>query len=198
MQYEQPGCFGFVASFNAKSQVCRSCSFNKACAQKAEQGLSDLSRRLNVDAVKRLMQEEARASKQTVAKKAAVTANNSNNNNHSRKPASPMRERILSSMSAHVARAAGAVLDVGVSHRVLLLKGVNSMKGRKPASIELLFDLLLAGPVTRTQYLEALQERFGYTHATASSQASIGITAIMGIGIAKDAGDGSIVIRGKQ
>lgn len=188
MQYEQPGCFGFVASFNVKSQVCKACAFNQSCADQAKQSLSVLAKKLNVDAVSALMQQEQKETKRALAKTAEEPV----------KQLSPVREKILAGMSAHAARAAGMILDAGGGHRTSLLNGVNSMKGRKPASIEVLFDLLIQGPVTRTSYLEAMQERLGYTHATASSQASIGMTAVTGIGIAKDAGDGSIVIRGDK
>lgn len=187
MQFERPGCFGFVASYNVKSAVCQACEFNQDCAATSKNSLSELAQKLNVDAVRRLMHNEA---KQTVAKKTKTNTPVQTSN--------PIRDKILAGMSAHVARAAGMILDAGVSHRASLLNGVNSMKGRKPASIEVLFDLLLQGPVTRVSYLEALQERLGYTHATASSQASIGLTAVTGIGIAKDAGDGSIIIRGEK
>lgn len=186
MQFERPGCFGFVASYNAKSAVCKACKVSQSCAAQAKRSLDELAQRLNVEAVRKLMQDEH---KRPVAKTTTRLAAN--------KP-SPVRDKILAGMSAHVARTAGMILDVGVNHRVSLLKGVNSMKGRKPAPIEVLFDLLLKGPVTRQSYLEAIEQRLGYTRATASSQASIGITAVTGIGIAKDAGDGSIVIRGDK
>lgn len=182
MQFDQPGCFGFAASFNVRSKVCQGCDFKADCEVSAKRNLEEVAKSLNVDAVTQLMQQQPAVKKP----KAAETP----------KSVSPMREKILANMSAHVARAAGMILDTGLNHRLSLIKGINSMQGRKPSSVAILFDLLLAGPVTRTTYSEALQQQLGYTQATASSQASIGIAAVTGIGIAKDAGDGSIVIRG--
>lgn len=185
MKFEKPGCFGFVATYNVKSKVCEGCGFNAACAEQAKKGLSELAEKLNVNAIKRLMQQEPAKSP---PKKAVATT----------RELSTIEAKLLSRMSEHAARAARAMLDAGINHRVSLLSGTNSMKGRKPATISVLFDLLLAGPVTRAQLIDAFKQELGYTHATASSQASICITATVGIGIAKESEEGSIVIRGEK
>jgi len=182
MKFNRPGCFGYVATFNAKSKVCQACDHKAACETKAKSSIEELGKRLNVDAVKRLMFAEKQ-------KAAAIAAQ--------QKPTS-MREKILSRMPAHVARTAGMILDVRVNHRMQLLQGVNSMRGRKPATISILFDLLIDGPVSRQRYIEALQGQLGYTSGTASSQASICMSAVVGIGIAKEAEEGRIVIRGDK
>lgn len=183
MQYEKPGCFGFASTFNIRSKVCQACSHKADCKSKAQIAISSIAERLNVDSVVKLMQEEAvkRAAVEKVEPKSKLN---------------PLVEKLLKNQPVHVARAATMILVDGVNHRASLLKGVNSMKGKKPQSIDILFDLLIQGPVNRATYLNALKERAGYTQSTASSQASIGMSAVVAIGIAKEIEDGYIVIRG--
>lgn len=182
MRYDKPGCFGFAATYSVKSKVCQGCAFNEDCGKQAKSNLEQLSSHLNVGAVRQMMQVGGRQ----VAKSSAP------------KTSSTVLEKILSNMPAHVARAASMMVAAKVNHRASLLNGVNSMKGRKPAAIEVLFDLLLKGSVHRADYQAELKRRLDYTDGTASSQASIGIAAVLGIGIAQEDGSGGIVIRGSK
>lgn len=189
MQFEKPGCFGFAVTYNVRSQVCQACSYKEACAEAAKESLNQLSQVIDTDSLKKLMHEEA------VKRKAAKREERAQ---QATKPKLPEAvEALISSLPNHAARTARAMIQVGVNHRKSLLAGVNSMRGQKPATVEILFDLLIAGPTTRQAYIEALLRAFNYTNGTASSQASIVIAAVQKLGIILEQ-DGCFVVRGNQ
>lgn len=191
MQFEKPGCFGFAVTYNVRSQVCQTCSYKEACAEAAKESIAQLSQIVGTDSLVKLMQEEAVKRKAAKREEKAQQA-------ASNKPKLPEAvEALISSLPNHAARTARAMIQVGVNHRKSLLAGVNSMRGQKPATVEVLFDLLIAGPTTRQAFIEALKRAFDYTNGTASSQASIVIAAVQKLGIILEQ-DGCFVVRGNQ
>jgi len=190
MRFDKPGCFGFAATYNVRSQVCQSCSFKDDCAAAAKESVQALSGLIDTDSLVKLMHEEA--IKKKVAKREQKKAEKAS------KPELPQKALdLLSGMPNHSARVAKAMLLVGINHRKSLLAGVNSMRGHKPATVEALFDLLIKGPVSRVALIEALKRGFEYTDGTASSQASIIIAAVQRLGIILER-DGCFVVRGDQ
>lgn len=188
MQFDKPGCYGFASTYSVRSQVCQVCDHKDSCSLIARENLTKLSEALNVDSLVSLMHEEA------VKRKAAKREEKIK---LSTPTFSEAAMALISELPNHSARVAKALLATGSNHRKNLLAGVNSMKGCKPMTMEVLFDLLIKGPVTRVAYIEALKEKFKYTDGTASSQASIGFAAVLKLGIILEK-DGCFVVRGSK
>lgn len=180
MAYDRPGCFGFAATYNVKSKVCAQCSFKQPCAARAEASLKTIADQVNITGVLQLMHEKRVAARQVVnvtrsLPVAAVTA--------------------LSKLPKHAAKIAEILIRSRINLRKILREGSNPLSSGKPATIAVLFDLMLEGEVSRTQYIEALKTRLGHSDNTASSQASIGFAVVTGLGIAHQVRPGTVVLR---
>lgn len=181
MQPNLPGCFGFAATYNVKSKTCQSCEYANDCEPKARANLEALRQVLEVDSVIRLMHQQ-RAIK-TVETTLAIDS------------ALPeVARKLIERLPSNAQRTAAMLLRANINYRKSLEAGINPIAGRKPVAIAVLFDLLIAGPVSRSAYLQALKEKLSHSPATAASQASIGFAVATGLGIAAMKGD-SLEIR---
>ena len=182
MASKQPGCFGFASTYNVGSKVCQSCDFATECGVKAKETVEILRDKVNVDALIRLMQQEKTKKTQEKRVEAAKSVN-------------PMIEKITANLPKHVARAATQLLSSGVNHRKSLIKGKNTLRGKSPKSMEVLFDLVIETQhATQKQLLKRLEDA-GYQTATASSLASICLSAASSVGILKQT-EGVYKLRG--
>lgn len=184
MSYNHPGCFGFASTFNIKSQVCGQCEFAKDCETRSRASLEAIAQQVNVDSVLRSMHQRKAAMRKLVAPTVRLLPD--------------AAVRALSRMPKHAAKIAEILIRSGVQPRKALISGRNPLPNGKPATIAILFDLLLEGEVSRAQYIEALQVRLGHTDSTASSQASIGFAVVTGLGIATQTQPGTVVLRREQ
>lgn len=181
MRFDRPGCFGFATTYNAKSKVCEQCSFATDCSAKAKAALDVLADKLNVGAI-----EATLHGRQAATRRVPVES----------RPALPsVAQRALARMPKHAAKVAEGLLRSGINFRRYLAEGTNPLSAGKPPTMAVLFDLLLKGEVSRKQYMEALQCRLGHSAQTASSQASIGCSVAMGLGIAVRTEAGGIMLR---
>jgi len=182
MQFDQPGCFGFASTYNVKSKVCGQCQFSEQCSKTALAALQQLSATLNVDAVMKMAHEKSRAPERR--------------QNASKAELPPACQKILATMPKHVAKVAELLLRSGKNYRKALIDGRNLLDVR-PAPLSKLFDLMLQGGVDRQTYIDSLKADLGYTDGTAASQASIGYSVVIGLGIGK-LNEGKLVIRGDK
>lgn len=180
MTYNRPGCFGFAATYNVKSKVCSQCSFKTDCAERSETSLKAIADQVNIDGVLRLMHERRAAARPVVTPTRALPS---------------AAASVLARLPKHAAKLAEILIRSRINLRKVLKQGSNPLPGGKPATIAVLFDLLLEGEVSRTQYVEALITRLGHSDNTASSQASIGFAVVTGLGIAHQSQPGTVALR---
>jgi hypothetical protein len=184
MRFDRPGCFGFASTFNKRSQVCQECSVATGCENAALSALHTISELVNIDSVIKLMHTAKAAER----KKVVVVKD----------PIPEVFQKRLSRMSAHAVKIAEPMARSLINYRKILLEKRNPLDSGKPVIICVLFDLLLHGPVTRQGYIDALQTVLGHSDSTAASQASIGFSVVVGLGIAHQLEDGVIQIRGDK
>lgn len=176
MRPNLPGCYGFAATYNIKSKTCQSCEFAAGCETEARANLESLRQLLDVDSVIKLMHQQ-----QVVTKSSETAAVDDKLPEVARK--------LIDRLPSNAQRTAAILLRANINYRKSLEAGVNPIAGRKPVAIAVLFDLLIAGPVSRSAYLQALKEKLSHSPATAASQASIGFAVATGLGIAVMNGD---------
>lgn len=171
MRYEQPGCFGYAATYSVKSATCSACDSREHCAVEAKKSLDELARVINVDAAIKLMHDH----RKDIVKSAKP----------SRQELTAVQQALVERMSKNAGKLAEFMLLKRINYRQALCEGTNPLKDDAPISISLLFDLMLEGPVTRADYLMALKDRLGQSPSTAASQASIGFQVVKGLGIGR-------------
>lgn len=174
--YDKPGCFGYAAAYDAKSKACQSCEHSNPCAVQAMRNLEELSQRLNVDALIKANFKKA-----------------DNPAKASEKPKDSAREKVLGQFPESTRKVAERLLDLRVSLRKELERGVNPVTS-SPQNMKVLFDQLIKGETTRAAYVQALKDS-GYSEGSATAQASIGIRVASGLRIANVDDRGNITLR---
>lgn len=177
--YDKPGCFGYAATYDTKSKACQSCEHSNLCSLQAVLNLEKLSQRLNVTALVKSKFKPSKKEKPASEKPKVDQESN--------------REKVLSQFPASARRVAEVLLDLRVSLRKDLERGVNPV-GNSPSNMKVLFDLLIKGETTRAGYIQALIES-GYSEGSAAAQATVGIRVATGLRIANVDERGNITLR---
>ncbi|QOC57915.1 hypothetical protein phiK7B1_060 [Pseudomonas phage phiK7B1] len=178
MQFDKPGCFGNAITYSDKSKTCQECDTRNECAPAARQRIEELRTLISVEAILKM-------SHKSPEKPVEVTRFDAD--------LPETAQKLISRLPENAQRTAAQMVRTKVNFRKHLLEGINPIKDSKPLAVSVLFDMLLKGPVERITYLLELKSRLGHSPAVAASQASIAVSVVIGLGIAKKDGENLII-----
>jgi hypothetical protein len=179
MQFDKPGCFGNAITYSVKSIVCQACEYSSECRTAARQRIEELRPLISVDAILKMSHKGS----EKLAEQPRFDAD-----------LPETAQKLISMIPENAQRVAASLLRTKVNFRKMLIEGVNPIRDQKPLAVSVLFDLLLKGPVDRYTYMLELKDKLGHSPSVAASQASIGVSVVTGLGIARIA-DEKLIIR---
>lgn len=169
----KPGCFSSPLCYGDQTLPCTRCPFRAECGPAAEAVAHQLRQTYRIEDAF----GAARKPKVGIGRTAIASATTAN---------SPHR-----ALLRPVTRR--SELEISLERRGICLKQaladrVNPFESQPPRHMRVIFGLLLAGGFTRAEVKQSLMTDLGWSEASAASNASAAIAAMLDLGAAQDEG----------